>query len=93
MLELRNITSDEFERWMRTESRERANRLAHDPEHLRPRFELGRFIAEFEDGHIVGGAHSHLLERMNNIRSSPNKSTVLAFADLPRGISRYGRVC
>ena len=62
MLELRNITPDEFERWMSTESRAHGNRLNHDPEHLRPRFDLSRSIAVFEDGQIVGGCHSHLLE-------------------------------
>ena len=62
MIELRNITPDEFERWMSTESRAHGNRLNHDPEHLRPRFDLSRSIAVFEDGQIVGGCHSHLLE-------------------------------
>ena len=62
MLQLRNITPAEFERWMSTESRAHGNRLNHDPEHLRPRFDLGRSIAVFEDGQIVGGCHSHLLE-------------------------------
>ena len=62
MLELRNITTDEFERWMRTESRAHGNRFNHDPEALRPHFDLSRSIAVFEDGQIVGGAHSHLLE-------------------------------
>ena len=62
MLELRNITPDEFERWMRTESRAHGNRFNHDPDELRPHFDLGRSIAVFEDGQIVGGAHSHLLE-------------------------------
>ena len=47
---------------MSTESRAHGNRLNHDPEHLRPRFDLGRSIAVFEDGQIVGGCHSHLLE-------------------------------
>ena len=31
-------------------------------ERLFPRFDLGRFIAVFEDGQIVGGCHSNLLE-------------------------------
>ena len=62
MPELRNITPDEFERWMSTESRAHGNRLNHDPERLRPRFDLSRSIAVIEDGQIVGGAHSHLLE-------------------------------
>ena len=34
MLELRNITPDEFERWMSTESRAHGNRFNHDPEAL-----------------------------------------------------------
>ena len=32
MLELRNITSDEFERWMRTESWAHGNRFNYGPE-------------------------------------------------------------
>ena len=62
MLELRNITPDEFERWMRTESRAHGNRFNHDPEELRPHFDLDRSIAVIQDGQIVGGSHSHLLE-------------------------------
>ena len=73
MLELRNITPDEFERWMSTESRAHGNRLNHDPEHLRPRFDLSRSIAVFEDGQIVGGCHSHLLEM-----SIPGGTSVVA---------------
>ena len=73
MLELRNITPDEFERWMATESRAHGNRLAHDPERLRPRFNLARSIAVFEDGQIVGGCHSHLLEM-----SIPGGASVVA---------------
>ena len=73
MLELRNITPDEFERWMSTESRAHGNRLAHDPERLRPRFDLGRSIAVFEDRQIVGGCHSHLLEM-----SIPGGTSVVA---------------
>ncbi len=33
----------------------------HDPEHLRPLFDLRRSITVLEDGHIGGGCHSHLL--------------------------------
>ncbi|MCY3690946.1 MAG: GNAT family N-acetyltransferase [Chloroflexota bacterium] len=62
MQELRPITPDEFERWMRVESRAHGNRFNHDPEELRPHFDLDRSIAVLEDGKIVGGAHSHLLE-------------------------------
>ena len=47
---------------MSTESRDHGNRLAHDPEHLRPCFDLRRSIAVFDDGQIVGGCHSHQLE-------------------------------
>ena len=73
MLELRNITPDEFERWLSVESRAHGNRLAHDPERLRPRFDLERSIAVFEDGQIVGGCHSHLLEM-----SIPGGASVVA---------------
>ncbi len=73
MLELRSITPDEFERWMSTESRAHGNRLAHDPERLRPRFDLARSIAVLEDGQIVGGCHSHLLEM-----SIPGGTSVVA---------------
>ena len=31
MLELKNISPDEFERWMRTESRPHGSRFNHDP--------------------------------------------------------------
>ncbi len=62
MHELRSITPDEFERWMRVESRAHGNRFNHDPEELRPHFDLDRSIAVFEDGQIIGGTHSHLLE-------------------------------
>ncbi len=58
---------------MATESRAHGNRLAHDPERLRPRFDLARSIAVFEDGQIVGGCHSHLLEM-----SIPGGSSVVA---------------
>ena len=38
MLEMRNVTADEFVHWLRAESRAHGNRLAHDPEELRPPF-------------------------------------------------------
>ena len=62
MLQLRTITPDESKRWMSTESRAHGNCQAHDPERLRPSFDLGRSIAVFEDGQIIGGCHSPLLE-------------------------------
>ncbi len=62
MLEMRAITPDEFEAWARAESRAHSNRLADDPTELAQRFDLSRSIAVFEDGKIVGGSHSHLLE-------------------------------
>ena len=62
MQELRAITPDEFERWMRVESRAHGNRFNHDPEELRLHFDLDRSVAVVEQGQIVGGAHSHLLE-------------------------------
>ena len=39
-----------------------ATALITIPEELRPHFDLDRSIAVIEDGEIVGGAHSHLLE-------------------------------
>ena len=62
MLEMRTITDDEFIPWCRAESRAHGNRLDGDPEMLRPHFDLDRSIAVLEDGNIVGGAHSHLIE-------------------------------
>ncbi len=62
MLEMRAITADEFEPWARAESRAHSNRLADDPDQLRPHFDLTRSIAVFDGTGIVGGAHSHLLE-------------------------------
>jgi predicted acetyltransferase len=61
-LELRNVTDEEFEQWVRVESRAYGNRLAVAPEVLRPNFDLGRSIAVFDEGAIVGGSHSHRLE-------------------------------
>ena len=37
MLELRNITPDEFERWMSTESRAHGNRLNHGSKYCQRR--------------------------------------------------------
>ena len=62
MLELRQITAAEFEEWVRVEARAYGNRLNVDPEVLRPNFDLDRSIAMFDEGSIVGGAHSHLQE-------------------------------
>ncbi len=62
MLELRNVTADEFVQWVRVEARAYGNRLNADPEVLRPHFDLDRSIAVLDRGNIVGGAHSHRLE-------------------------------
>ncbi len=62
MLEMRNITSDEFVEWVTVEARAYGNRLNIDPELLRPNFDLDRSIAVFDQGNIVGGAHSHRVE-------------------------------
>ncbi len=62
MLELRQITAAEFEEWVRVEARAYGNRLSADPEVLRPNFDLARSIAVFDQGNIVGGAHSHFQE-------------------------------
>ena len=73
MLEMRTITPEEFAQWLRAEARAHGNRLDHDPEELRPHFDLDRSIAVFDQGNIVGGAHSHRLEM-----SIPGGSAVVA---------------
>jgi predicted acetyltransferase len=73
MLEMRTVTPEEFARWLRAEARAHGNRLYHDPEELRPHFDLDRSIAVFDRGNIVGGAHSHRLEM-----SIPGGSAVVA---------------
>ena len=60
--ELRPVTEDEFLRWLRAESRAHSNRLDHDPEELRPHFDLSRSLAVFEGSNIVGGCQCHRLE-------------------------------
>ena len=62
MLEMRNITPDEFVEWVRVEARAYGNRLNIDPEYLRPNFDLDRSIAVFDQGAIVGGSHSHKID-------------------------------
>ena len=73
MLEMRTVTADEFVYWVRAEARAYGNRLDDDPEALRPHFDLDRSIAVFDQGNIVGGAHSHRLEM-----SIPGASAVVA---------------
>jgi predicted acetyltransferase len=73
MLEMRTVTPEEFAQWLRAEARAHGNRLNHDPEELRPHFDLDRSIAVFDQGNIVGGAHSHRLEM-----SIPGGSAVVA---------------
>ncbi|MDA1127252.1 MAG: GNAT family N-acetyltransferase [Chloroflexi bacterium] len=62
MLEMRRVADDEFVQWVHAESRAHGNRLNTDPEVLRPHFDLDRSIAVFDQGNIVGGAHSHRVE-------------------------------
>ena len=73
MQELRTVTPDEFEPWLRAESRAHSNRLDHDPEELRPYFDLSRSIAVFEGSNIIGGTQSHRLEM-----SIPGGTSVVA---------------
>jgi len=73
MLEMRTVTTDEFVQWLHAEARAHGNRLDVDPEVLRPHFDLDRAIAVFDQGKIVGGAHSHRLEM-----SIPGASAVIA---------------
>ena len=60
--ELRPVTDDEFLQWLRAESRAHSNRLDHDPEDLRPHFDLSRSLAVFEGRNIVGGCQCHQLQ-------------------------------
>ena len=73
MLEMRTVTNEEFVQWCRAEARAHGNRLNDDPEVLRPHFDLDRSIAVFDQGNIVGGAHSHRVEM-----SIPGASAVIA---------------
>ena len=60
--ELRPVTDSEFLQWLRAESRAHSNRLDHDPEDLRPHFDLSRSLAVIEGSNIVGGCQCHQLE-------------------------------
>lgn len=71
--EMRNVAPDEFVQWVTVESRAYGNRLADDPEMLRPHFDLERSIAVFDQGKIIGGAHSHRVEM-----SIPGESAMIA---------------
>lgn len=62
MQELRPVTPDEFESWLRAESLAHSNRLDHEPEELRPHFDLARSLAVFEGSNIIGGCQAHRLE-------------------------------
>ena len=62
MQELRPVTSEEFESWLRAESRAHSNRLDHEPEDLRPHFDLSRSLAVFDGSEIIGGCQAHQLE-------------------------------
>ncbi len=73
MLEMRTVRPEEFFQWVWAEARAYGNRLAADPEELRPNFDLDRSIAVFDRGEIVGGAHSHRVEM-----SVPGGSAVVA---------------
>ena len=73
MLEMRTVNPDEFFQWVWAEARAYGNRLNIDPELLRPHFDLDRSIAVFDQGNVVGGAHSHKLEM-----SVPGGSAVVA---------------
>lgn len=62
MQELRPVTPEEFVSWLRAESRAHSNRLDHEPEELRPHFDLSRSLAVFEGSNIIGGCQAHRLE-------------------------------
>ena len=60
--ELRPVNDEEFLQWLRAESRAHSNRFDHDPEELRPHFDLSRSLAVFEGSDIIGGCQCHQLE-------------------------------
>ena len=91
MLEIRNIAPDEFEWRMSRESRNHGNRLAYDLEHLRPCFDLGRFIAVFDDGQIVDGCHSHQLEM--SIPGGTSVVTSVSNVEVQTTHTRRGIIC
>ena len=62
MQELRPVNPEEFVSWLRAESRAHSNRLDHEPEELRPHFDLARSLAVFEGSNIIGGCQAHRLE-------------------------------
>ena len=70
---MRTVAPEEFVQWVSAEARAYGNRLAVDPEMLRPHFDLDRSIAVFDGGNIVGGAHSHRREM-----SIPGATAVVA---------------
>ncbi len=70
---MRIVAPEEFGQWVRAEARAYGNRLAVDPEALRPHFDLDRSIAVFDGENIVGGAHSHRREM-----SIPGATAVVA---------------
>ena len=73
MLEMRTVTADEFAKWLSAESRAHGNRLADDPEALRPHFDLDRTVVILEKSNIVGGSHSRRVEM-----SLPGATTVIS---------------
>ena len=62
MQELRPVNSEEFESWLRAESRAHSNRLDNEPEELRRHFDLERSLGVFEGSNIIGGCQAHRLE-------------------------------
>ena len=72
MLEMRTVTADEFAKWLSAESRAHGNRLADDPEALRPHFDLDRTVVILEKSNIVGGSHSRRVEL-----SLPGATTII----------------
>ena len=62
-LEIRAVTPKEFDEWLRADSRAYGSHLEDAKlERLKPAFDLGRSLAAFDRGRIVGGACSTLFE-------------------------------
>jgi predicted acetyltransferase len=62
-LEMRPITEGEFEAWLRADFRAFGHHLSEESLPLiRPGIHLNRTVAVFDDGMVVGGAHSNPFE-------------------------------
>ena len=79
MLELVTVSDADFEKWLRAESRAHGNRLDHDPEALRPHFDLARTIAVYDRGASGGGASGKGLDAYPGLHCAGAESGMVPF--------------